>query len=141
MDKETKQALLFNTAILWGSASYCKRNKVGAVLEKDGRILATGFNGSLSGFPNECEDNDVTMDNIVHAEQNIICFAAKNGISTKDTSLYVTISPCVMCAKLIIQSGIKEVYYLVEYRNSEGIELLKKANVHCEKIDILKLLK
>lgn len=139
MDKETKQRILFDTAILWGSASYCKRNKVGAVLEKDGRILVTGFNGSLSGFPNECEDNDITMDNIVHAEQNIICFAAKNGIPTNNTNLYITMSPCVMCAKLIIQSGIKEVYYLIEYRDSEGIELLKKANIYCKKIDMEEL--
>jgi len=120
---------LMDKAILASKQSYCKRNKVGAILAIEGRTLVDGYNGTLSGFANECEDGDTTKECVVHAEQNIIAFAAKYGISTKGTTLYVTVSPCVNCAKLIIQAGIKEVVYLKEYRDLSGIELLSSAKI------------
>ena len=125
---------MMETALLWGKQSYCKRNKVGAVLAKNNRVLVTGYNGTLVGHDNCCEQDDQTFDSVVHAEQNIICFAARYGIQTDNTSLYVTLSPCVMCAKLIVQAGIKHVYYVIEYRDSQGLELLRNANIHVQKI-------
>jgi dCMP deaminase len=121
-------------AWLWAQESYCKRNKVGAVLAKDGRILATGYNGSLSGLPNVCEDGDTTALHIVHAEQNVITFSSKQGIGTNGCDLYVTLSPCIMCAKLIVQAGISTVIYDKEYRDTSGIDLLKECNVEVIKL-------
>ncbi len=126
--------VLMDAAYLWAEESYCKRNKVGAVLAKDGRILATGYNGALSGLPNNCEDGESTLPQIVHAEQNVICFAAKHGISTENCDLYVTLSPCVTCAKLIVQSGIKRVIFDEEYRDTEGVKLLVSAGIEIIKI-------
>jgi len=131
---KNRDKYLMDKAILASKQSYCKRNKVGAVLALDGRTLVDGYNGTLSGFDNRCEDGDNTKECVMHAEQNVIAFAAKYGISTKDTTLYVTVSPCIMCAKLIIQSGIKEVVYKDEYRDDSGIKLLQKARVIVRKI-------
>jgi len=226
---------LMNTAKLWAKESYCKRKQVGAVLAKDDRILATGYNGTISGLENKCEEeviiynnkkyksifniikdykikllnkryyeneeyfyllklnfelidntktkgyfylNDeqyfylkelfyentqeykkevlnkyynleyefskilkfyikkeiVTSDLVLHAEQNVITFCAKNGIPTEGTELFVTLSPCSNCAKLIVQSGIKKVYYNEEYRDTSGIDFLKEVGVEVEKI-------
>jgi dCMP deaminase len=126
---KNRDKYLMDKAILASKQSYCKRNKVGAALTIDGRTLVDGYNGTLSGFDNKCEDGDSTKDCVMHAEQNVIAFAAKYGISTKDTTLYVTVSPCINCAKLIIQAGIKEVVYLEEYRDLSGLELLRDAKI------------
>lgn len=120
--------------------SYCNRRKVGAVLvSPDSRnIIAYGFNGTISKFPNICELEDGTTDNmhVLHAETNAIMKAAKSGQSTNRSILYVTLSPCVDCAKIIIQAGIKAVIYLEQYRCTKGIELLKRANVTTNQINI-----
>ena len=120
-------------AAIWAKNSYCKRRQVGALLVKDRMIISDGFNGTPSGFENQCEDdNDTTKPYVLHAEANAITKVAKSGNSSEGATLYITTAPCIECAKLIIQSGIKRVVYSEEYRKSEGIELLKRANVEVE---------
>lgn len=120
-------------AAIWAKNSYCKRRQVGALLVKDRMIISDGFNGTPAGFENQCEDeNDVTKPYVLHAEANAITKVAKSGNSSEGATLYITTSPCIECAKLIIQSGIERVVYSEEYRKSEGIELLKRANIKVE---------
>ena len=128
-------------ATLTASLSYAKRKKVGAVIVKDKRICAIGYNGTPTGFPNDCEDilsskQLKTKDTVVHAEANAIFWCAKSGISTLGATLYQTLSPCATCALSIIQSGIKRVVYVEDYRDLTGVEILKKAGIQIEKIDI-----
>ena len=118
-----------DVAILTANNSYCKRSKVGAVLAKDSRIISTGWNGTPSKYDNKCEENDVTNKAVIHAEANAILWSAREGRSTKGTVLYITLSPCYECSKMIIQSGIEEVIYLEEYRDKAPIEMLRKNNV------------
>ena len=129
------------TAKLFGALSYSDKKKVGAVIAKDGRILATGYNGTVSGFDNTCETYDfikdklVTSPYVIHAEQNALMFCAKNGIPTDGTTMYITLSPCSTCAKLIVQAGIKKVVFLEYYKDLGGLEFLRLANVellYCE---------
>ena len=185
MNLKYKQFFM-KSAILTSELSKCKRKKVGAVLVKDKRILANGYNGTLSGMqPDICEewkwicpncsanvtkeveedlgkecpkcgcliyrtlppgrfkeikaelviDENKTSEFTLHAEQNIITFCAKNGIPTNNTQLFVILSPCKTCAKLLVQAGIKEVYYLEEYRDTSGIDYLKKF-IKVEKVEI-----
>ena len=123
-------------AAIWASNSYCKRRQVGALLVKDRMIISDGYNGTPSGFENVCEDeNGVTKPYVLHAEANAISKIAKSGNSSEGATLYVTASPCVECAKLIIQSGIRRVVYRDEYRLTDGIDLLRRAGVEVEKID------
>lgn len=123
------------TAKLFGELSYCEKKKVGAVIAKDGRILATGYNGTISGFDNQCETYDfledklVTSPFVIHAEQNVLIFCAKNGISTDGTTMYITLSPCIHCAKLIVQAGIKRVIFSEYYKDLSGLELLREAGL------------
>lgn len=120
-------------AAIWAKNSYCKRRQVGALLVKDRMIISDGFNGTPSGFENQCEDeNDTTKPYVLHAEANAITKVAKSGNSSEGATLYITTAPCIECAKLIIQSGIERVVYAEEYRKSEGIELLKRAKVEVE---------
>ena len=120
-------------AAIWAKNSYCKRRQVGALLVKDKMIISDGFNGTPAGFENQCEDeNDVTKPYVLHAEANAITKVAKSGNSSEGATLYITTAPCIECAKLIIQSGIERVVYSEEYRKSEGIELLKRANIKVE---------
>lgn len=127
-------AVMMKTAIAFSELSYCKRAQVGAVLTRDKRIIACGYNGTQHGFENNCEDeNGNTNKFTLHAEQNIIGFCAREGISMKNTVLYVTTSPCEECSKLIVSSGIKEVVYLKEYRKIEGIDYLKESKVKVRK--------
>ena len=176
--------VMMETAINFSKLSYCKRRQVGAVLVKDNRILATGYNGTISGHDNCCEEfkypcheckkdvtkeiknketycrncaatiakmnwlntkytvmaerviTDKTNDFTLHAEQNIITYCAKEGIPTKDTTLYVTTSPCKNCAKLIAQSGIAEVIYKDDYKDISGIEFLKEVGIKVNQLDI-----
>ena len=117
-------------AAIWAKNSYCKRRQVGALLVKNRMIISDGFNGTPSGFENQCEDeNDTTKPYVLHAEANAITKVAKSGNSSEGATLYITTAPCIECAKLIIQSGIVRVVYAEEYRKSEGLELLKRANV------------
>ena len=132
--KEDRQRMFdkhyLEMAAIWAKNSYCKRRQVGALLVKDKMIISDGFNGTPSWFENQCEDeNDVTKPYVLHAEANAITKVAKSGNSSEGATLYITTSPCIECAKLIIQSGIKRVVYAEEYRKAEGIELLKRANV------------
>lgn len=122
-------------AAVWATNSYCKRRQVGALIVKDKMIISDGYNGTPSGFENVCEDeNGITKAYVLHAEANAISKVAKSGNSSEGATLYVTASPCVECAKLIIQAGIKRVVYSDEYRLTDGIDLLRRAGVECEKI-------
>ena len=114
-------------------SSKCDISKVGAIIVKQGRIISAGYNGTVSGAHNQCEEvvegKIVTNRNVVHAESNSIFFAAKVGISTDQCTMYTTLSPCFECAKAIIQSGIKFVYYKEAYRDISPIEYLKSNGV------------
>ena len=159
---------MMQTAQIWANMSYAVRRKVGAVLSTtDGRILATGYNGTISGQPNEAETKTPcpickgsgywstksepfnscggcdstgfmleTKEEVLHAEMNVLTFCAKNGIPTNDTIMFITLSPCTTCAKLMAQSGIKQVYFLEEYRDPSGIDFLERIGVKCEQIKI-----
>lgn len=124
-------------AQIWAENSYCKRRKVGALLVKNNMIISDGYNGTPSGFENICEDeNGVTKPYVLHAEANAITKVAKSGNSSEDATLYVTASPCIECAKLIIQAGIKRVVYRDEYRLHDGPDLLKQAGIEVEQVNV-----
>lgn len=119
-------------AQIWAENSYCERRKVGAILVKDKMIISDGYNGTPAGFENVCEDIDgTTKPYVLHAEANAITKVARSNNSSEDSTLYVTASPCVECAKLIIQSGIRRVVFNDLYRLCDGIDLLKRAGVEC----------
>jgi len=128
--------IYMNIATEVAKLSYAERKKVGAVLVKDGSIISHGYNGTPHGFENICEDETddglVTRKEVLHAESNAISKVAKSTNSSDGSTLYVTLSPCYECSKLIIQSGIKRVVYKEQYRRSEGIDLLIKAGIPCE---------
>ena len=124
-------------AKIWSENSYCQRRKVGALIVKNKMIISDGYNGTPSGFENICEDDDnVTKPYVLHAEANAITKIACSNNSSKDATLYVTASPCIECAKLIIQAGIKRVVYSQQYRLNDGIQLLEKANIDIVFINI-----
>ena len=124
-------------ALVWAKNSYCKRRQVGALIVKGRMIISDGYNGTPEGFENICEDeNNVTKPYVLHAEANAITKVAKSNNSSENASLYVTSSPCMECAKLIIQSGIKRVVFCNKYRIADGIELLKRAGIEMVYIDI-----
>ena len=149
-----KQAQLDETylhmAFTWASLSKATRKKVGCLIVKDGAIISDGYNGTPQGFNNVCEYNPnpsafhelITKPEVLHAESNAITKLAKSTQSSEGATMYITISPCVECSKLIIQSAIHRVVYSDFYRNNEGIALLKKANIRVEqkKLDISSLL-
>lgn len=143
MEEITKQRLLderyLRMARIWSENSYCKRRQVGALIVKDKSIISDGYNGTPSGFENVCEDeNDKTKPYVLHAEANAITKVAKSGNSSDKATLYVTASPCIECAKLIIQAGIVRVVYSELYRCNDGIELLKKAGIQVDFVEIEK---
>lgn len=118
---------------IWSENSYCKRRKVGALLVKDKMIISDGYNGTPSGFPNICEDADNrTFPYVLHAEANAITKVAKSNNSSEGSTLYVTDSPCIECAKLIIQAGIKRVVYSKLYHSTEGVDLMKTVGIETE---------
>ena len=123
-------------AKIWAENSYCKRRQVGALVVKNQMIISDGFNGTPSGFENVCEENDVTKPYVLHAEANAITKLARSHNSSDKATLYVTASPCLECAKLIIQSGIKRVIYGEKYRLSDGIDLLKRAGIEVVQMDV-----
>ena len=117
-------------ATIWAENSYCKRRQVGVLIVKDKMIISDGYNGTPSGFENVCEDeNDVTKPYVLHAEANAITKIARSSNSSEGATMYVTASPCIECAKLIIQAGIRRVVYSEKYRLEDGLDLLRKANV------------
>lgn len=129
-----KQALLdrryLRMARIWAENSYCRRRQVGALLVKDKMIISDGYNGTPAGFDNICESADgLTVPYVLHAEANAITKVAQSNNSSRDSTLYVTTSPCMECSKLIIQAGIRRVVFSELYRITDGIELLKKAGV------------
>ncbi len=117
-------------AKIWAQNSYCKRRKVGALIVKNKMIISDGYNGTPQGFENICEDeNKKTKAYVLHAEANAITKVAKSNNSSDGATLYVTTSPCIECSKLIIQAGIKRVVFCDKYRITEGLDLLKRANI------------
>lgn len=122
-------------AMEWAKLSYCKRRKVGALIVKDRMIISDGYNGTPSGFENCCEDEEgKTLWYVLHAEANAILKLAGSTQSAKDATLYLTLSPCKECSKLVLQSGIRKLVYVDEYSDDSGIEFLKE-----HKIEILKI--
>ena len=138
MDKqEALDKRYLRMARIWAENSYCTRRKVGALLVKDKMIISDGYNGTPSGFENVCELEDgTTKPYVLHAEANAITKVAKSGNSSLGATLYVTASPCLECAKLIIQSGIKRVVYSEKYRLDDGLKLLERANIETVFINI-----
>lgn len=136
-----KQRLLdlryLRMAAIWAENSYCVRRKVGALVVKEKMIISDGYNGTPSGFENVCEDdNGVTKPYVLHAEANAITKLARSGNNSDQATLYVTASPCIECAKLIIQAGIRRVVYAEQYRLNDGIDLLRRAGVEVEYLRI-----
>lgn len=121
----------------WGELSHCKRKKVGAIIVKNNMIISDGFNGTPSGFDNNCEDSEGNTNwYVLHAEANAILKVAKSTNSCEDATLYLTLSPCKECAKLIHQSGIKRLVYLKNYKDTTGLQFLKNAGVKIDHINI-----
>lgn len=116
-------------ALEWAKLSYCDRKKVGALIVKDRMIISDGFNGTPTNFENCCEEEGFTKWYVLHAEANAILKVAASTQSCKNSTLYITLSPCKECSKLIHQSGIKRVVYLKEYKDTMGLEFLEKAGV------------
>lgn len=124
-------------ARIWAENSYCTRRQVGALIVKDKMIISDGYNGTPSGFENVCEDEKgLTKSYVLHAEANAITKIARSSNNSNGATLYVTASPCIECAKLIIQAGIRRVIYGEPYRLSEGIDLLKRAGIEVTYINI-----
>lgn len=124
-------------ATIWAENSYCQRRKVGALIVKDKMIISDGYNGTPSGFENICEDeNNVTKPYVLHAEANAITKVACSHNSSEGATMYVTSSPCIECAKLIIQAGIKRVVYSEQYRSTDGCDLLERAKIELIYLDI-----
>lgn len=134
MNDSDKQELLderyLRMAEIWAENSYCKRRQVGALLVKDKMIISDGYNGTPSGFENNCEDaENHTYPYVLHAEANAITKVARSNNSSEGSTLYITDSPCMECSKLIIQAGVRRVVFSRLYRITDGLELLRKAGV------------
>lgn len=131
---DNKQELLdkryLRMAAIWAENSYCKRRQVGCLLVKNKMIISDGYNGTPTGFENDCETEDNrSKAYVLHAEANAITKVAMSSNSSEGSTLYVTDSPCIECSKLIIQAGIKRVIYAREYRLTDGIDLLRRAGI------------
>jgi len=117
-------------ALEWGKLSHCKRKQVGALIVRDNMIISDGYNGTPSGFPNCCEDEKGdTQWYVLHAEANAILKVAKSTQSAKDATLYLTLSPCKECSKLVLQAGIKRVVFINSYKDSSGVDFLREAGI------------
>lgn len=126
-------------AMIWAKNSYCVRRQVGALIVKDKMIISDGYNGTPAGFENVCEDETgKTKPYVLHAEANAITKVAKSNNSSDGATLYITTSPCMECAKLIIQSGIKRVVYCESYHSEDGLKILEKAKIEVKKVDLEK---
>lgn len=140
MDKKKQEILdkrYLRMTSIWAENSYCQRRKVGALIVKEKMIISDGYNGTPSGFENICEDeNNLTKPYVLHAEANAITKVARSHNSSENSTMYVTSSPCIECAKLIIQAGIKRVVYSELYRTNEGCELLNRAGIETIHIEI-----
>jgi dCMP deaminase len=117
-------------ARIWAQNSYCQRRQVGALVVKEGMIISDGYNGTPSGFENVCEDdNGLTKPYVLHAEANAITKLARSSNNSDGATIYITASPCIECAKLIIQAGIRRVVYGEKYRLTDGVDLLERAGI------------
>ena len=136
--KEIKSDIIYlKMSKIWGSSSHCTRMKVGCLVVKEKSIISDGYNGSPSGFSNSCEDNDMnTLPYVLHAEANAITKLAKSTQSSIGSTMYVTLSPCFECAKLIIQSGIKRIVFCDLYRNTDPIFFLLEGGIEITKINL-----
>ena len=124
-------------AKIWAENSYCKRRQVGALIVKNQMIISDGYNGTPAGFENICEDeNDMTKPYVLHAEANAITKVAASNNNSAGATIYVTSSPCIECAKLIIQAGIRRVVFSEKYHTEEGINLLLRAGITMDFIDL-----
>lgn len=138
-DRLSRKSLFRGIIQLLSMRSTCGRACVGSILVKDNRIISTGYNGAPKGMPH-CDDEGVgchlneegACDRTVHAEANVVAFAARNGIATEGSTLYTTMAPCYTCSKLLINAGIKKVYYIFDYRKTDGVDLLRSLGVECE---------
>ena len=140
MNQEQADKYYIKVAQLCAKNSYAVKLQVGAIIVKDGQIMSDGFNGTPCGFENKCEVKTMdgslhTLSYVLHAESNAILKCAKYGRATNGSTLYITHSPCIECAKLIIQAGIIRVIYLEEYKTLDGIELLKRIGIKVEKFE------
>ncbi len=123
--------VMIETAVLFAQQSYCKKLQVGAVAVRDGRVLVTGYNGTIAGTNNCCEDeNYKTKDTTIHAEQNLVFYAARKGISLEGAKVYITHNPCEQCAKAMAAAGISEVIYKDFYKSDHGLKFLKKCRIN-----------
>lgn len=122
-------------AMEWGKLSHCKRRQVGAIIVKDRMIISDGYNGTPVGFENFCEDDEgYTKWYVLHAEANAILKVAASTQSCREATLYITLSPCKECSKLIHQAGIRRVIYMEKYKDSSGMDFLEKAHVEISQI-------
>lgn len=132
-DQANLDRAYMDIALSWAKMSHAKRKQVGCIIAKDGQIISDGYNGTPHGFNNNCEHTTrfgyETKPEVLHAESNAITKLAKGTQSSIDSTVYITLSPCFECSKLMIQSGIKRVVYLEEYRFTDGVDLLNKAGI------------
>jgi dCMP deaminase len=139
--KPKYQTAHMRAAHIYSELSHARRLKVGALIVKDDRIISIGYNGTPSGWDNNCEfelDDGAlkTKPEVLHAEMNAVSKLAKSSESGDGASIFITHAPCIDCAKMIYQSGIKEVYYSTEYRDTSGVEFLKKCKVKVEQVNV-----
>ncbi|WP_313374082.1 dCMP deaminase family protein [Chishuiella sp.] len=145
-NKQEKQ-LRYDKAYLrmayeWANLSYCQRKKVGAIIVKNRMIISDGYNGSPSGFDNNCEDDEGnTQWYVLHAEANAILKCATSTQSAEGATLYITLSPCKDCSKLILQAGIKRIVYIEQYKDTSGLQFLEKSEINVQQITIDELYK
>lgn len=124
-------------ALEWAKLSHCRRKQVGALLVKEGMIISDGYNGTPSGFANDCEDDQgLTHWYVLHAEANAIMKVARSANNARGSTLYLTHSPCKDCSKLVLQAGIKRLVYMDTYKDTAGLELLEKGGVMIQKLQI-----
>lgn len=137
-DKQNKiDRLYLRMAKVWAENSHCKRSQVGCLIVSNRQIISDGYNGTPSGFDNTCEDCDNnTLSTVLHAEANAITKIAKSANSAEGSTLYVTLSPCFDCAKLIIQAGIKRIVYSEVYRKTDSFKLFEEAGIEIKRIEI-----
>jgi len=137
-DKQNKvDRLYLKMAKVWAENSHCKRSQVGCLIVSNRQIISDGYNGTPSGFPNNCEDCDNnTLPTVLHAEANAITKIAKSTNSAEGSTLYVTLSPCFDCAKIIIQAGIKRIVYSEVYRKTDSFKLFEEAGIEIKQMEI-----
>jgi len=139
MDEKQKKldSRYLRMARIWAENSYCQRRQVGALVVKDKMIISDGYNGTPTGFENVCEDDqNVSKPYVLHAEANAITKLARSGNNSDGSTIYITASPCIECAKLIIQAGIKRVVYGEKYRLTDGIDLLERAGIEIQYLEL-----